>query len=274
MTGYVRMDKDLEDDPRVLRLAGLLAQHFRQVFDVPKTDVTDALLVETGRNALLGALLTLWRYADTHVRRDNVLSIALRELAAITRLPVTVLEQFPPEWLRIGTDGNVELPDYLEKNSLDDKEKRKLKNRERQRRWRERHSAERNALPDVISNGRNAPSRGRAHARVPLPNPSPNGKTPPPPDGGVVSLRSGRPGRDVRNASRGTWDNSVGSVRRSAYAEIKERDPLAHQAILEIGGYRVIGMAQEHELPAIKERFRAVYERLLTEQIKREDSPA
>lgn len=164
MSGHIRFDKDLENDPRVFRLADLLLA-------AVETDSQPArqsdVLRNACRNAVLGSLLTLWGYADTHIRSDNTLPIALHHLAHVTRLPVTVLREFPPEWLVVGRDDTVILPEYVDKNALDAKEKRRNQARDRVKRWREKRNAKSNALHVTQSNARNAPSRAPTRARAP-----------------------------------------------------------------------------------------------------------
>lgn len=128
MGGYIRMDKDLEDDPRVLRLADLLAA---------ESGIDRAL----ARNAVIGGLYRLWRYGDTHLGRYNRFKSPLHgaaRIAEVTALPLEVLRQFPPEWFREHADGTVELPEYAAKNNLIDRDLRREKGRERVRRFRAR----------------------------------------------------------------------------------------------------------------------------------------
>lgn len=142
MGGYIRMDKDLGDDPRVLMLRDQLVAHWLQ--SSPKGNA-DALhrpeIRELACNAVLGALYRLWRYGDSHLGRYNRLKSALHGaagIAEITGLPESLVTQFPPEWLRIHMDGRVELPDYSAKNALIDRDMRREKTRERVRRWRQK----------------------------------------------------------------------------------------------------------------------------------------
>lgn len=140
MGGYIRMDKDLEDDPRVSDLCEAFA---RQLSTLPAEQLRQ-LLPGLACNAVLGGLYRLWRYADTHLGRHNRLKGALHgaaRIADVTALPTELLACFPPEWLKEHADGSVELPDYAAKNSLIDRDIRREKNRERVRRFRERKRA-------------------------------------------------------------------------------------------------------------------------------------
>ncbi|MBS0364925.1 MAG: hypothetical protein JSR67_03765 [Proteobacteria bacterium] len=130
MGGYIRMDKDLEDDPRVLALADAIGE----AHGLARTQ--DDQPSPIARNAAMGALFRLWRHADTHIKRDNRLHAPLRMLVAVTGLSVTVLLSVSADWLVVHPDGTLELPDFAAKNVLMDKDNRRAKNRERQARHR------------------------------------------------------------------------------------------------------------------------------------------
>lgn len=139
MGGYIRMDKDLEDDPRVIELARCLALE----------GVTDTGLAI---NTILGGLYRLWRYADTHLGRSGSLRCVTRTLADVTHLPLHVLRAFPPEWLIENADGTVTLPGYADKNALLDKESRREQTRKRVEKWRRKQRNNGNALQKHIGN--------------------------------------------------------------------------------------------------------------------------
>lgn len=132
---YVRMDKDLADDWRVLALVDALLEEWISIGVAPQNRV---FFRGAACNAVIGGIYRLWRYADTHLRRYDRLNLALHGVAEVTLLPVGVLRKFPPDWLIEREDGTVELPGYTAKNALIDKDNRREKTRERVRRWRER----------------------------------------------------------------------------------------------------------------------------------------
>lgn len=141
MGGYIRMDKDLDDDPRVLALADRIAAELKQLIEVASDADLQTVIRDLAGNAALGSLFKLWRYGDTHLGRHNRLKGALHGAALIskvTALPAGVLRDFPGDWLRMHEDGSVELPDYSAKNNLIDRDLRREKTRERVRRFRER----------------------------------------------------------------------------------------------------------------------------------------
>lgn len=138
MGGYIRMDKDLEDDPRVTELGELLA---KQLMALPREQLAE-IIEQIGCDAVLGGLFKLWRHGDTHLRRHDRLGIASHRLAHVTGLPASLIAKFPLDWLRIHPDGAVELPGYSAKNALIDKDERRAKGRERTRRYREKKRLE------------------------------------------------------------------------------------------------------------------------------------
>jgi len=149
MGGHIRMDKDLEDDPRVLKLADAFLESWAEQLGLP-TPAAEHLR-GAACNAALGALFRLWRLGDTHLRRHDRLDIALPRLARLLGCNASLLSQFPGDWLRIHPDGSIELPGYAAKNALIDKDQRREKTRERVRRWRERKRAGVTASPGVTS---------------------------------------------------------------------------------------------------------------------------
>jgi len=111
MAGYIRIDKDQVADQRLYDLAERVAPVWTFAKDLPELERRHAL-----RHALLGVTVTLWAYADSHIRADNSVTVTLDGLSAILNVPVTVLAQFPPQWIKVRADGYVELPGYCEKN--------------------------------------------------------------------------------------------------------------------------------------------------------------
>src|SRR5579863_674913 len=178
--GYIRLDKDLQDDPRVLVLADGMVEEWQALigFKVDRESARWSAWHASACNAVVGGLYRLWRYADSHLVRGDTLKLALPGLSVVTGLSVTTLRRFPRDWLRERPDGTVELPDYIAKNALIDKDLRREKNRERVRKHRRKHraaaEAERNASvsPSTIT-----------HALPPEPVPDP-GPDPYPPKPG------------------------------------------------------------------------------------------
>ena len=132
---YIKFDKDLPEDPRVVALTKQVLSELmegQEAYDGER-------FRELACNAVLGGLIRLWRYADTHLARYDRVTLALHDLAAVTGLSVTTLRHFPPSWLIDRGEEGVELPGYTSKNALIVKDTRREQTRERVKRWRDRH---------------------------------------------------------------------------------------------------------------------------------------
>lgn len=164
---YIRIDKDMDSDPRLLALAHDIAA---SVFVCAGENAADSSLGESATrnvicNALLGSLVTLWCYADTHIRADDTLPIGIGVLTDLIGLPVEWVKKFPAEWLIVHGNGTVELPDYCAKNGLISKEKRREQGRERVRRFRARQAG--SVAPPVTQNVTQPVTHGNASLPYP-----------------------------------------------------------------------------------------------------------
>lgn len=171
MSGYIKLRKDITDDPRLLELA----EHYEEwlVHRLEPQDLNGDAIGDASRNALRGALVTLWCYADTHIRDDDTLPLGVGALSRILGLPSEIMLKFPKDWLSVEPDGGVKLPGYREKNGLITREKRKELARERTRKWREKI-----ANGDAIGDASRTQQRHAAYpSPYPNPSPSPEGKT-------------------------------------------------------------------------------------------------
>jgi hypothetical protein len=288
VSGYIHVDKDLPDDPRVLALTeAYVAALVRELAAVGAQALDNQavrnVLRAVTRNASMGALLALWMYADTHIRENNALPITLDRLSEICRTPVDWLQQLPPEWLRVDEPGRTTLPDYIEKNCLTAREVRREKGRLRSKRFRERHKANGAVARDTSvddspprnvtlkSNARNADWRAGAHAyaRGRPHSPSPGSKTPLPPTGGRGPLT--RKSRTIRDTSLRIWSavlRAVDEVQHSAagltWAHVEKQ--LADRSaylIAESIGFRLLAERTRYTQGEYKRRFREAYEQLL-----------
>lgn len=147
MGGWFKVDKDMVSDPRLTDaaesfVAALVIAH-RTPFG--GEDFSEIELLQFGRNALLGALITLWEYADTHIRDDDTLPLSSNALDAIVGLE-GFCDAIPDDWLVKYDDGTVELPGYCAKNALIAKEKRRSDNQRRQTAFRARKNAKSNVV--------------------------------------------------------------------------------------------------------------------------------
>jgi hypothetical protein len=146
--GWIKWWKDTANDPRLI----VAAEKLLTVYEISRrspggseplsrTESLDFL-----RNAVTGALQTLWCNADDQLNSDDILrSVSLQSVDAIVHLEGFVAAM-PREWLTELDDGRVMLPGYSEKNSLIIKKKRALQSHARVKRYRERR---RTARADV-----------------------------------------------------------------------------------------------------------------------------
>lgn len=184
MGGYIRIDKDLPDDYRVKALTGALLEHFsnalQEALQLPEScglkPALQAHFRPLLRNAIVGSLALLWRYSDTHIDSDNALHLTLQDLADEVGLSLEVLQKFPTKWLVVNHDGTVELPDFIQKNAIMAKDRRKEKNRERVR----KHRAKRRAEKEGITRNAGNKITGVTSALPPEPDPGPEPDPPKP----------------------------------------------------------------------------------------------
>jgi len=184
MGGYIRFDKDLADDARVLRLAEACFEHLRQATPEQLRDAADHMAA--------GVLTRLWSYADVHLASRDILKISVTHLCKLLRVSRQVLQSLPQEWLVIVDENHVRLPGYSRKNSLQDRDKRRLLNAERQRRFRDKRKPTRN---DEVTRDVTRDKRDKSVTTGPRPVPVPdhrpdrtvNGSTAPPLEGAARS---------------------------------------------------------------------------------------
>lgn len=191
MSGWIKFWKDTDDDPRLAEAAA----HLRERYLIAKRsrgggeDLSTSDELRFMRNALRGALTTLWCYADTHIGRDDTLPISSQTLDALVGIE-GFCEVMPVDWIEKLDDGTVKLPGYVEKNELIAKEKRASDAKARQAAWRARSNGVSNAShnesltrnntvtsrvskcvrprpTDLDLRERNPPSEGKETARAP-----------------------------------------------------------------------------------------------------------
>lgn len=192
MTGWIKAEKDLANDPRVLRMASRLRH-------------ADVTLGSRSRLVVVGALVTLWWYADTHIREDDTLPIGADQIDELVGL-AGFCDLMPSEWLEVVNADCVKLVDYLAHNGTT--AKKRAIDQKRQERSRLRH-AKHNA--DVT-----LPSRSSHADTVTRPRPRPRPIEEPPTPKGVDGE---------------VW-RRFESYRRSIGKPIKEASVVAAQAKL------------------------------------------
>jgi hypothetical protein len=146
MSGWIKFDKDMADDPRLLEAASKLGK--RYVIAVRSaaggSDLSESDHLAFACNAVTGALVTLWKYADVHIRDDDTLPVTRATLDAMVKI-VGFFEVMPREWIDELDDGTVVLPGYCKKNSLIAKRKAAVKSNARVTAFRARKKVRGNA---------------------------------------------------------------------------------------------------------------------------------
>jgi hypothetical protein len=138
LSGWIKVEKSLDDDPRVLRMASRLRNA-----DVTLGERTHALVV--------GALVRFWWYADTHIRADDTLDLGKNEIDNLVGVP-GFCDLMPDDWLRVVDESTVELPGFQTHNGVE--AKRRALVQKRVTRHRDKSNAVsvtpayRSALPD------------------------------------------------------------------------------------------------------------------------------
>ena len=122
MSSWIKFEKSLESDPRVLRVAKALANRFT-VFDNddPSHGATfDPCNACAFQYVTLGcgALARLWIYADSHCRDDDTLDMSAAEVDEWLGLP-GFCSMLPADWLVELEGGRVELPGFQTHNGVE-----------------------------------------------------------------------------------------------------------------------------------------------------------
>jgi hypothetical protein len=154
MSGWIKLDKDMVDDPRMMEAAMRIVAGNYVIADRSQgggQTLEGPALRCFACNALLGALQTLWRYADEHIGDDDTLPISLDTLDAFVGLR-GFSEHIPRQWVVETDDGRVKLPGYGKKNSLITKRKRAIKSNKRVAAWRAARNASGNAVGNAVGN--------------------------------------------------------------------------------------------------------------------------
>jgi hypothetical protein len=151
VSGWIKFDKNMADDPRLIEIAVQLAD--AAALSSGNRDLSNQEAVALYCNALRGALVTLWCYADTHINDDDTLEMGAGAVESLVGMD-GFCDLLPDEWLTVTENGSVKLPGYCAKNGVISRRKRTEASNERVRKFRAKRNAEGNALPkDVKRNG-------------------------------------------------------------------------------------------------------------------------
>jgi hypothetical protein len=147
MSGWIKFWKDMQNDPRVVTAAAKLSERYilARRSNGGGVDLSLTESCNAWRNAVTGALVTLWCYADEHIRDDDSLPLTSQTLDAVVGLE-GFFDVMPREWINKLDNGDIVLPGYCEKNSLIAKRKRTIKSNARVTRWRREKKHPRNGV--------------------------------------------------------------------------------------------------------------------------------
>jgi hypothetical protein len=117
MSGWIKIDKTLDTDPRVMRMARALARRFSMYAEGIDLDPCNAVALP-GVTLVSGALVRLWIYADSHIREDDTLDLGAVEIDEMLGVP-GFCSAMPADWLQVIDDHTVELPGFQEHNGVE-----------------------------------------------------------------------------------------------------------------------------------------------------------
>jgi hypothetical protein len=106
VSAWIKIEKALESDPRVLRIA----RHLNSC-NAPALH---------GVTLIVGALARLWIYADSHIREDDTIDLGPAEIDEWLGLP-GFCAMLPADWLEIIDDFRVKLPRFQQHNGVEAK---------------------------------------------------------------------------------------------------------------------------------------------------------
>ncbi len=147
---WIKFEKDLETDPRVIRIARALAARWR-LAEQPAPGVESCNAVALPSVTLVcGALVRMWSLADTHLREGDILDLGAGDIDDLVGIP-GFCSMLPADWLEAVDDHTVKLPDFHVHNGTD--AKRKAVTQKRVERFRHGnagalHRVTQGALPD------------------------------------------------------------------------------------------------------------------------------
>jgi hypothetical protein len=139
MSGWIKWEKDLENDPRFRRMV-------KDLLTARNIDPRNAtpLQVATHVTLLSGGLLRMWAHADTYLREDDTFDMSALDMDAYLGIP-----EFSSvccrDWFEETEDGRLQLPGFHGKNSPEQREKDQTAKRVARHRAKQRNAP---PLPD------------------------------------------------------------------------------------------------------------------------------
>lgn len=106
-SAWIKWEKSLESDPRFTRMVRKLRNN----------SVTAASPERFICTLIIGGLIKLWSFADTHIRKDNVLDLGKADIDDMVGVP-GFADSMPDSWLKEIDESHVELPDFQEHNGV------------------------------------------------------------------------------------------------------------------------------------------------------------
>lgn len=119
MSGWIKLEKSLESDPRVLRMARAIESRNGGALQ--------------GVTVVIGALSRIWMLADSHADSDDFLSMTEDELNDWIGVP-DFCSLMPDCWLVVDDDGGVKLPHFQAHNGIQAKSKAQAAQRQEKHR--------------------------------------------------------------------------------------------------------------------------------------------
>lgn len=148
MSGWIKWEKDLETDPRFLRITREIT---KRISNAPALQGLGACNAPAFANSIaMGALLKLWSYADTHIRADDTLDMSMAEIDELVGVE-GFAALLPSDWLHETEDGRVELPEYQAHNSVEAKKKAQTAKRVAKHRASKRNAGVTHVTPSSVT---------------------------------------------------------------------------------------------------------------------------
>lgn len=135
MSGWIKWEKDIETDPRFVRIVRKL----KSVTQPSRGRHASALQEGAVVTLAMGALLRFWSYADTHIRSDDTLDLGPADIDDLVGIQ-GFASALPEDWMRPLDDAHVELPGYQTHNGVEAKKRDLAQKRQERKRSRDSHA--------------------------------------------------------------------------------------------------------------------------------------